>query len=188
MMRIAMVFDNQVRPDTTGVYCRRALGRLAQIEHFLPQEISRIPQGAFDLYVNIDDGLRYRFPRKLRPSVWWAIDTHLDLPWYLEKASDFDHVYVAQRDGAEALKKAGLPARWLPLAADAELHRPHVVTPQYDVCFVGNLFPGLRTDLLTLIRNHFSRTFVGQAFFDDMARIYSASRVIFNCSLRKSSK
>ena len=32
----------------------------------------------FDLYLNIDDGLRYQVPAELRPSACWAIDTHLD--------------------------------------------------------------------------------------------------------------
>ena len=29
MMRVGVVFDNTVRPETTGVYCYRALGELA---------------------------------------------------------------------------------------------------------------------------------------------------------------
>jgi hypothetical protein len=34
--RVAVVFDNRARPDTTGIYCRRALGTLVEVEHFLP--------------------------------------------------------------------------------------------------------------------------------------------------------
>ena len=37
---VAIIFDDQVRPDTTGVYCRRALGQLGEVAHFLPAELA----------------------------------------------------------------------------------------------------------------------------------------------------
>jgi GT2 family glycosyltransferase/tetratricopeptide (TPR) repeat protein/2-polyprenyl-3-methyl-5-hydroxy-6-metoxy-1,4-benzoquinol methylase len=182
--RVALIFDNKARPETTGVYCRRALGSLVEVEHFLPAELSRIPRGAFDLYLNIDDGLRYRLPPDLHPTCWWAIDTHLDFPWCLEKARDFDLVFTAQRDGAEELQKEGVAsATWLPLACDPAFHRKHESEKRYDVCFVGNVFPGPRADLLQLIRGRFPNTFVGQRYFDEMAEAFSASRIVFNRSL-----
>jgi hypothetical protein len=182
---VAVIFDDEARPDTTGVYCRRALGRLVEVEHFRPMELSRIPRGRFDLYLNIDDGLRYRLPADLQPSAWWAIDTHLDPDWYQAKAPDFDLVFTAQRDGAELLHRAGIAsAHWLPLACDPEIHRRHDVPKTLDVCFVGHVFAGERSDLLRLIQRRFLNTFVGQRFFDDMARTYSASRIVFNRSIR----
>ncbi len=183
--RVALIFDDQVRPDTTGGYCRRALSQLIEVEHFLPSRVDQLDPRRFDLIVNIDDGLRYRLPKHLRPAAWWAIDTHLDLPWYVQKTPDFDFVFVAQRDGAEQLRAAGIPmATWLPLACDPEIHRPHDVAKAYDVTFVGHLFPGPRTELVELIQRNFPRSFVGQAFFEDMARIYSASKIVFNRSLQ----
>jgi hypothetical protein len=185
IQRVAIIFDDEARPDTTGVYCRRALGRLVGVEHFRPGEMSRIPRGRFDLHLNIDDGLRYRLLADLRPCAWWAIDTHLDLDWYLAKAPDFDLTFTAQRDGAEQLRGAGVTAvHWLPLACDPEIHRRHEVPKSLDVCFVGNLFPGERSDLVRLIQRRFRDTFVGQRFFDEMAQTYSASRIVFNRSLR----
>jgi GT2 family glycosyltransferase/tetratricopeptide (TPR) repeat protein len=182
---VAIIFDNKVRPDTTGVYCRRGLGQLVEVEHFLPTELSRIPRQGFDLYLNIDDGLEYRLPRHLRPCAWWGIDTHLNLPWYLEKAPDFDWVFTAQRDGAEALRRAGIAsAAWLPLACDPEFHRKHEVKKTLDICFIGNIFPGPRMELLELIRQRFRNTFVGQRFFEEMARTFSSSRITFNRSIR----
>src|SRR5262249_58432752 len=53
----------------------------------------------------------------------------------------------------------------------------------YDVGFVGHTCPGPRDELLALIRRAFPRHFVDRAFFDEMARIYSASRVVFNRSI-----
>src|SRR5262249_19659674 len=84
--RVALIFDDTARPETTGVYCRRALEGLARVEHFRPADLERVPRMGFDLYLNIDDGLRYLLPEDLHPSVFWAIDTHLDFDWCLTKA------------------------------------------------------------------------------------------------------
>jgi GT2 family glycosyltransferase/tetratricopeptide (TPR) repeat protein len=183
--KVAVIFDNKARPDTTGVYCRRALGKLADVEHFLPTEFSRIPRGAFDLYLNIDDGLEYRLPVDLHPCAFWAIDTHLNLPWYVEKGPEFDLVFTAQRDGAEQLRAAGITsAAWLPLACDPEIHAKHDMPKTIDICFVGNVFPGRREEFLDLIRRRFRNSFVGQRFFEEMAKTYSAAKLVFNASLR----
>jgi hypothetical protein len=183
-MRIALIFDNQIRPDTTGVYCLRALQELVTVEHYLPGDLQRLAREGFDLYLNIDDGLRYRLPADLHPCAWWAIDTHLDFPWYRTKGHDFDFLFAAQRDGAAALRDEGLAARWLPLACDPHIHRQHEIPKAYDVCFVGNLCPGPRSELLQLIQRRFPNTFVGRRYFSDMARAYSASRLVFNRSIR----
>ena len=182
--RVALVFDDKCRPETTGVYCRSALGKLADVEHFLPSGLNDIPRQGFDLYLNIDDGLRYRLPQNLRPSAWWAIDTHIDFGWSLEKSQDFDFVFAAQNDGSQRLKQAGIEsAVWLPLACDPEIHRKHDIQKEYDVCFVGNLFPGQREELLELLQRHYSNSFIGRRYFDEMAEIYSASRIVFNRSV-----
>ena len=107
---VALIFDDQIRPDTTGVYCRRALQKLLRVEHFRPDDLARIPRTGFDLYLNIDDGLNYRLPPDLHPSAWWAIDTHLNLDWCLQRAPDFDIIFTAQRDGAAAMHAAGIEA------------------------------------------------------------------------------
>jgi 2-polyprenyl-3-methyl-5-hydroxy-6-metoxy-1,4-benzoquinol methylase len=183
--RVALIFDNESRPETTGVYCRRALGQLVEVEHFLPSELSRIPRDGFDLYLHIDDGIRYRLPADLRPSAWWVIDTHMDFAWDLEKARDFDFVFVAQKDGAAQLRAGGIAsAQWLPLACDPEIHRPHPVEKTFDVGFVGNLCVGPRTELLERILKEYPQSFVGHAYFEEMARVYSASKIAFNRSVR----
>ncbi len=155
--RVAVIFDDQVRPDTTGVYCRRALGQLVEVEHFLPAELARVPREEFDLYLFIDDGLDYALRSDLHPSAWWAIDTHLNLDWCQARAGSFDFVFTAQRDGAELLRRGGhATATWLPLACDPEFHRKYDGPKQYDIAFVGHLFPGPRADLVELIRPTFA--------------------------------
>ena len=74
-------------------------------------------------------------------------------------------------------------AVWLPLACDPDVHRKHDVPKPYDISFVGRRCPGPRDELLELIRRQIADHFIGQAFFDDMARIYSASRIVFNRSI-----
>jgi len=182
--RIAVIFDNSLRPETTGLYCRRALGNLVEVEHYLPEELERIPPGAFDLFLNVDDGLNYRLPDSLRPAAYWAIDTHIEFERSRKKAECFDFVFTAQKDGAENLRKAGIDnAVWLPLACDPVIHRPYETKKIHDVCFVGNLFPGPRSELLEQIREHFPNTFVGRRYFEQMAETYSTSRIVFNCSV-----
>src|SRR6266851_3403236 len=182
---VALIYDDQVRPDTTGGYCRRALESLVEVKHFLPAQLDCVPRHGFDLYLNVDDSFEYRLPTDLHPSAWWVIDTHLNLPWDLTKAPDFDFVFAAQRDGAESLQQAGIAtASWLPLACDPEVHHKHDVSKSLDFCFVGHLFPGPRSELLQLLQRHFANHFVGQRFFEEMARTYSAARIVFNRSIR----
>jgi GT2 family glycosyltransferase/tetratricopeptide (TPR) repeat protein/2-polyprenyl-3-methyl-5-hydroxy-6-metoxy-1,4-benzoquinol methylase len=156
-----------------------------EVEHVLPTEIHRCQAGQFDLYLYIDDGLDYPFPADLRPAAYWAIDTHLDFERARLRGGWVDLLFAAQKDGADRLRMAGInSATWLPLACDPALHHPHEVPKEFDVCFVGNLFPGSRAELLELLQRNFSNTFVGQRYFDEMARIYSASRIVLNRSLK----
>src|SRR5205085_7771172 len=100
--------------------------------HFLPTELSRIPRHGVDLYLNIDDGLEYYLPRDLKPSAWWAIDTHLNYEYCHERAKDFDFVFTAQRDAASRFCAEGIPGTcWLPLACDPEIHSKHDVAKTF---------------------------------------------------------
>ncbi len=185
IQRVAVIFDNEMRPDTTGIYCRRTLGEMVEVEHFLPSELAEIPRSGFDLYLNVDDGLCYNLPGDLRPCAWWAIDTHLNLDWCQERAEDFDWVFAAQRNGAEHLKRAGIAsAQWLPLACDPVFHRKHDLAKSLDICFVGHVFPGIRAELLERLSRRFSNHFIGQKFLEQMAMTYSAARTVFNRSIK----
>ena len=56
------MFDNTVRPETTSLYCRRALGKFVDVEHLLPTDLGRVEPGRYDAFVYIDDGLPYDAP------------------------------------------------------------------------------------------------------------------------------
>ena len=64
------------------------------------------------------------------------------------------------------------------------MHRKHDVPKRFDVAFVGNACPGPRAELLDLIRRKYPNSFLGQAYFDEMARTYSAARMAFNRSIK----
>lgn len=38
-MKVGLVYDHEQRPETTGFYCRRALGKLVDVEHLVPHEL-----------------------------------------------------------------------------------------------------------------------------------------------------
>jgi hypothetical protein len=104
--RVAVIFDDRQRPETTGGYCLRAFQGLCHVEHVLPD---RPPlRDGFDFFLRIDDGMDYQLPAGLRPSGWWAIDTHLDFDRCLAQARACDLSFAAQRDGAELQRRAGV--------------------------------------------------------------------------------
>ncbi|REK31796.1 MAG: glycosyltransferase, partial [Planctomycetota bacterium] len=116
-----------------------------------------------------------------RPSVWWAIDTHLDFERCLGKARQADFTFAAQKNGTLRLNESGLEtATWLPLACDPVLHGRCETPKVRDVCFIGNVLPGERQRLLGLLRQRYPDMLVDRRFFEEMAETYSASRTVFN--------
>ena len=183
IQRVALIFDNTQRPETTGLYCRRALGALVEVEHFLPEEVSDIPRGEFDLFLQVDDGLSPPLPDDLKPSAYWAIDAHVDFDRAAANAAAVDLVFAAQRDGTLRLREQGIDAVWLPLACDPELHRPFDAEKRFDVAFVGNVLGGERQRLLQAIRRRYPNTFVGNRYYEQMTQVYSQSKIVFNHSV-----
>ena len=183
ILRVAIIFDNRLRSDTTGTYCRRALGQLCIVEHFLPAELHRKDAQGFDLYLYIDDGLEDDIT--LSPSVFWAIDTHLGFDRCLKKAWQADFVFCAQQDAVRMFEEKGVSATWLPLACDPDLHRNHELPKEYDLVFVGHPLPGRRADLLAMLTEKYSAHFFGNAYRDHLAKAYSRAKIAFNCSIKE---
>ena len=70
------------------------------------------------------------------------------------------------------------------MACDPEIHRRLDVEKVHDIAFVGNIFPGPRAELIALLQRRFRSMFVGRAYFEEMAKTYSAARLVFNRSLK----
>lgn len=193
-LRIVVIYDRTIRPDTTGVYCEAALRRLGhEVAHHAPLEhvggsrrfrgYDDLPAEA-DLYLQIDDDLGYPGPpRGGALSVYWCIDTHrmtqlVDLGrtsrW--DKAAEVDLVLSAQRDRA-----GELGAVWLPLAFDPAVCRPLAnVAKRYDWCFVGNLGDAERQRWLAVLLAAVPNAFVGSAYGEELNTVLNAARVAVN--------
>ncbi len=184
-MKVAVIFDNQIRSETTGFYCRRALSRLVDVEQLLPEELNRIPAGLFDLFVLIDDGLDYQLPDELRPRAAWAIDTHMSLERCISRFGNADWVFAAQKLGAQQMQRAlGRDVHWLPLGCDPQLHHPVPgALPEYDIGFVGHEIGNRRMEMLKILSEHFPNHWFGQAFHWAMAERTGQFKVAFNCSV-----
>jgi hypothetical protein len=184
MARVAVIFDHLLRSDTTGVYCLRALADMAQVEQFHPSQLADVRRTGYDLYLFIDDGLEYPLPGDLRPQAYWAIDTHMDFERELGRAAGADFVFAAQKNGAEQLTRSlGRQVEWLPLACDPLIHARQNVPVLFNVSFVGNLIGQERMRLLELLQSKIAGVHIGRHYFEEMAAVYSASRVVFNRSV-----
>lgn len=136
-----------------------------------------------DLYLWVESVPGYT-PRNLQalscPTACYLIDSHLNLERHLQIAPGFDYVFIAQRAYLPQFRKVNPRTFWLPLGCDPEVHRRWPGEKRHDVGFVGGVFPGSEREALLkrlgeTVPVHFER-----CFWDDMARLFSASRMVFN--------
>lgn len=140
-----------------------------------------------DLYLWIESVGGY-FPLNLDklpcPKVCYLIDSHLNLPMHLELAKQFDIVFIAQREYLDEFHRQGTRVHWLPLACDPEVHCRYDEPKVHSVGFVGGIMRGSRREALlnrlsSQIPVHYER-----CFWDEMARLFSLSKVVFNEAVR----
>ncbi|MCX5704220.1 MAG: glycosyltransferase, partial [Candidatus Omnitrophica bacterium] len=185
--KIAIIYDDALE-YTTGLYCKRALVKMGfNVDHYSPDDLDGI-QSIYDLYLNIDDNEHYPFPKELRPSAYWVIDTHVsDYEWKPEKAKIFDFIFVAQKCGMDRLKKDGIKnVFWLPLACDPDIHTRYEVAKEYDMSFVGSISHSKkRIDYLSFLKKSLKgkNIFIGQASPEETAMIYAKSKLVLNMSV-----
>lgn len=122
-----------------------------------------------------------------RTTAAWIIDTHRGIGWRRRVAQAFDLVFVAQRDAVAPMLAAGVPARWLPLAAPADLvvDAPPLPERPYDVAFVGQAPPGsLRAAVLeALAVRHRVAPRDGFVTPPRMMARYASAKVVLNMPL-----
>lgn len=185
--RIAIIYDSTFE-YTTGFYCKRALSIMGfSVDYYTPDEVDSIPL-MYDLYLNIDDNMRYLLPKYLKPSAYWAIDTHTDYEWRLKKARMFDFVFVAQKNGMQAFKRDGIEnVVWLALACDQQIHKKCEAAKEYDISFVGNIHHSKRRiRYLSFLKKKLKdkKILIGQALPQETAMIYAKSKLVFNISVK----
>ena len=118
------------------------------------------------------------------PKVCYLINSHLQLAAHLEWATQFDLVFIAQREYLDDFRARGMRVHWLPLGCDPEIHCSSGMPKTYPIGFVGGVQPGSRREaLLTALASkipvHYER-----CFWADMARFFSQSRLVFNEAVR----
>lgn len=157
------------------------------MEQVLNASKGRVPDP--DLYLWIESVPGYH-PSKLEkvtcPKACYFIDSHLNLEHHLRWATQFDHVFVAQREYVEAFRKAGIRSvHWLPLACDPEVHSKKTESKHFDIGFVGTVTQGTRRHhlLQELAKNRFLVE-PKRCFWDEMALHISRSRIAFNNAIR----
>lgn len=122
-----------------------------------------------------------------RTTAAWIIDTHRGIGWRRRVAQAFDLVFVAQQDAVAPLQAAGIPTRWLPLAAPADLvpAAPPLAERPYDVAFVGQAPRGsLRSAVLdALAARHRVTPRDGFVAPPRMMERYASAKVVLNMPL-----
>ena len=185
-MKLALIF-NKEREDTIGCYFEKAAERMGiDFSHFWTSD-EEIPAG-YDLYLRIDHGdYKYDIPEHVRPSAFYAIDTHLEKPYkkIREQARHYDHIFCAQLSGAKQIKRdTGKDAVWVPIGCDPERHRDLALTRRFDIGFVGTEGKkNPRGELLRSLAKRYPDSFIGRADSGLMANIYSSSKIGFNYSI-----
>lgn len=121
------------------------------------------------------------------PTLWYAIDTHMDFEKHVRIGRLFDMTLVAQRQYVEPLTSRGLTqVQWLPLAFAPELLPRTLPERDIDIAYVGSADATVhpqRSILLDALRGRFPLHRFGRATPEEMGRIYAAARVVFNRSV-----
>lgn len=154
-----------------------------------------------NIFVYIDSGgmpggISY-FPRGLEamdiPTACYLIDvyppgTGLPNKMRLRMAAFFDYVFVAQRGCLDlfAADRRESVVHWLPLACDPDIQRDLRLERIYDIGFVGKVTDAYRerAALLQLLSSRYRMNDYHRCYFgEEMARIYSQSKIVVNLTL-----
>lgn len=142
-----------------------------------------------DLYLWIES-VPGHFPKHLEslkcPKACIFIDSHLNLDWHVKWAQQFDYVFIAQREYLEEFRRNGSRnVNWLPLACDPEVHSKKTSEKIFDIGFVGSVFENTpRANLLKKLADKRFHMEIGRCFWDEMALVFSKSRIVFNNAIR----
>lgn len=197
MLRLAIYYQVLHRNDGNPLYVWAALKRreklgLLKVDHINPTgDLAQF--GKYDFHLDVDwgeDGLGGLLPyvpiETPKPSIVWNSDTHLGYDYRLKKSLKADYVFVAQKDAVERMKKDGVPNPvWLPHAVEPLAYpRYELASKKYDVCFVGHVNSQNRIDALDRVFKEVPNFFYGQRLFEDAARKYAESKIVFNIAMK----
>lgn len=164
---------------------------IMEVDHLYPTGDVK-PFGTYDLNIHVDwgeDGLTGVLPytpmATPHPMAYWASDTHLGYDYRLATAKKADFVFCAQKRAVEDMKRDGIANPiWLPHAVEPQAYpKFDLLSKKYDVCFVGHINSPNRLEALDRLFKEFPSFYYGQALFNDAARKFAESKVVFNISM-----
>lgn len=177
-MRILINYLYQYYPFTTATYYEAAFKRYPRASVFRVGQ-DRVP--CADIIVNIEPcGEIVTYPTAT--TCYIEIDNHIHRGKDVEKYSQVDHVFVAQKGYLPLYDQT--KTTWLPLAADPEKHKYYQDEPLiYDVGFLGNDTYPRRREFLDLIGKKYKLLRSTAQPGEEYSRKLSQCKMIFNCSM-----
>lgn len=189
--RVVFWYDGRHRNDGPPLFLRQAALRhkdelgLLDADHKIPlSDYER--WGKYDINIWPDfgeDGLGEKYVSCPGPNrVYWCSDSHLGMEYRLEKAKEFDFVFLTIPRHIETFKKHLGHERiyWLPHAGEPTCYAPVNTVKRYDVCFIGHLPNAERISNLNRLFAEFPNFYYGQKFFEEASRKYAESKIVFN--------
>ena len=172
-----------------GLPCARRAGYDTTVP--VDELVAALPEKP-DLYLWIDPAGRY-FPPGIErlpiPTAGYLIDVHLGR-WREQAARFFDAVFIAQKDYLERFRRVvgHDQVYWLPLAAAPDVHYDHQLPRIYEVGFVGHIARAHRRTARARRLKRIAERFRTNDFYraytpEEVGRVYSQSRIVFNCSI-----
>lgn len=190
-MRICTFYESRLgRNDGAPLYWTH---QMKEMGHEVVHLCSALPPddfGKFDAYAWIDwgeDALTGVLPfdpislKGYKNTFYVASDTHLGYEYRMNKAKEFDHVFVNQKDAVEMFAKDGVEATWLPHAVEPRAYPNYpAAIKKYDIGFIGYVSFEKRALMLDTMLKAFPNFWYGQRLFEECAEIYRKSRIVFN--------
>ena len=194
-MKLNLIYNSEARNNGTPVYFWHAMKELGlDFNRFLPR--GTMPDADFTIW--IDDGMDSIKWLPKGPWGYYATDSHLGHDYRRWKSEQADIVWCAQKPFADELKRDGINAHWVPLAANpvahptigelAEREDGPTRLPKYDWGFVGHLQSPKMSNRVAFLddlcsSNKNFRLAFG-VFHEDMARVYHQCRIGVNHAVR----
>ena len=185
---------------------------IGEVEHKIP-EGDPTRWGKVDLYIWVDageDGLPVEKIVCPKPNVYWVSDSHLGLEYRLNKAKEFDYVFVSIPEHIDKFKEAvghdkvyflphaGEPSCYystehidlfkehflktmaIGLKPRVDIEKKVAVMKKYDVAFIGHLPNEERINLIDRLFKEFPEFYYGNVFFEEANAIYNKSKIVLN--------